>query len=82
MAEYTRNGDGVIANRQDYFTRRTQDIKKQIEYQEYRIERKEESLYRQFTAMEKALAQMMGQSDWLQAQLTSLNNLTRQGNRR
>ena len=45
MAEYTRSGDRVIANRQDYFTRRTQDIKKQIEYQEYRIERKEESLY-------------------------------------
>lgn len=82
VAEYTRSGDGVIANRQDCFTRRTQDIKKQIEYQEYRIERKEESLYRQFAAMEKALAQMMGQSDWLQAQLTSLNNLTRQGNRR
>jgi flagellar hook-associated protein 2 len=82
LADYTKSYDGVIANKQDYLTKRTKDITKQIEAQEDRLERKKESLYQQFTAMEKVLSELMGQSDWLEAQLTSLNSLASQRTRR
>lgn len=66
---------GFIDNRissSGSLTRQINDFSKQIEAYEDRLEMREDELWRQFTAMEKALASMQNQSQWLAGQLNQL----------
>lgn len=48
------------------------DIEKKIKVEEKRLTSKEESYWRKFSAMEKALSQLQSQSSWLAGQLGSM----------
>lgn len=70
---YVEYGTGILAEKQESIGRVMKDIDRQIERLEDRIARKEENLVRQFTALEKVLANLQTQSDWLSQQINQLS---------
>lgn len=69
LKNYIQAQTGIIAGRQDMLNGQVKSIKDNIERMEARLERRADMLYRQFTALEQALAQMQTQSNWLQMQI-------------
>jgi len=64
---------GDITEFDNYYDRQILDVNKSIDRLNEMLTRKEEQLYRQFAAMEKALQQLYSQSDWLITQMSMLN---------
>ena len=71
---YVQYGTGILAEKQESIGRLMKDIDRQIERLEERAARKEESLVRQFTALEQVLADFQSQSAWLTQQMTLLSS--------
>ena len=65
---WTLSGTGFLTAKTDSLNNQITDIEKQVQRMENLLNIKEESLWRQFTALEEALAQMSAQSSWLAAQ--------------
>ncbi len=63
---------GVIQARIDYESRVISDLTDKIAAYEERLEKREASLYKQFTAMETALSDLQNQATWLAGQLGGL----------
>lgn len=63
---------GLIKTRLDTYQVQIKTNESSILRAEQRLELKEEQLWRQFTAMEKALSTLYSQSEWLAGQLNSL----------
>lgn len=63
---------GALLNRLDTFDKIISDYDKQILRFEDRLKLKEKALWRQFTALEKALSNLNSQSSWLAGQLAGL----------
>jgi len=63
---------GVIKTRLDTYKAQIRTNESGIRRAEERAQRKEEQLWRQFTAMEKALSSLNNQGNWLVGQLSSL----------
>jgi len=79
---YVAYGTGILAEKQESISKIMKDIDRQIERLEDRVARKEESLVRQFTALEKALSGFQSQSDWLSLQINQLSSWAPYNNRR
>ena len=71
---YVQYGSGILAEKQESIGRLMKDVDRQIERLEERVAWKEESLVRQFTALEKVLAGFQAQGDWLTQQMTQLSS--------
>lgn len=65
--------EGDITEFQNFYDERIKDVNKQIDRLNILFAQKEESYYRQFAAMEKALQQLYSQSDYLMNQLQGMN---------
>jgi len=63
---------GVVSRQQDVLQNEIGYLDDRIDDMEYRLGLKEESLIRQFSAMESMLAQMQSMSSWLSAQITGM----------
>jgi flagellar hook-associated protein 2 len=72
LTALTRSTTGIISGREKAVQDRIADLKGQVERWEVRLEKREETLVRQFTAMEKALSQLQSQGTWLAGQIDSL----------
>lgn len=64
---------GDLTEYNNFYDRQIQDVNKSIDRLNEMLTRREEQLYRQFTAMEKALQQLYSQSDWLITQMNLLS---------
>ena len=71
--EYT-SADGIIASREDGVDTRKSSIDDQIERLEYRIEKTNARLRRQFTAMDLAVSNLQQTSGYLASRLGTTNN--------
>ncbi len=69
---YLRYGDGVLAQRDRMYERSVSDIDSRIESLERRMGRREESLRRQFTQLERMLSDLHSQGQWLEGQIDGL----------
>jgi flagellar hook-associated protein 2 len=67
IKDLTSYPDGLVYARGRALSNMMTDIDKRVEQIEYRLDRREEYLMRQFTAMEAALTQLQQQSFWLLA---------------
>lgn len=65
---------GIIDGKINYLADRIKDANKSIERLEARLEMRKESLIRQYTALDSALASLYSQGDWLATQLTLMTN--------
>lgn len=63
---------GLIPARLDSLDKVIKDYDGKIAAYEERLQLREEELWRQFTAMEKALSDMQNQASWLAGQLNAL----------
>lgn len=75
IRDFTKAGDGILSEKDKAYDKRIADLKRQVERMEDRLEMRENRLYAQFTAMEKALSTIYAQGDWLTTQLSQLNNM-------
>jgi flagellar hook-associated protein 2 len=75
----TKSTDGVITGREQGVQAQIKDIQRQLERWEVRLKMREESLVRQFTALEQVIGQMNNQGSWLTGQINSLAAWWRQG---
>ena len=75
----TAPGKGTIASRNNALQDIIDDIDKQIEVKEDRLEDMEERLRRQFVNLEVLLSSLQAQSDYLSSQLSSLPELYMSG---
>jgi flagellar hook-associated protein 2 len=75
---FTRAGDGILTAKDKSYDEQIKDLKQQVERMEQRLEIRQERLSAQFVALEKVLASMQTQGDWLSAQLVQLNNMYNQ----
>jgi flagellar hook-associated protein 2 len=75
ISAYTDPHDGVIKGKKDALQSQIDTIADQIEGMNEQLERKRTSLYMQFTEMEKALAQLQTQQQYLTAAINNLNQL-------
>jgi flagellar hook-associated protein 2 len=73
LRNITDSRSGTFALAQDSLDTRIDDIDATIEGMEERLEMREISLLREFTAMEEALAEMQQQGDFFAQQMASLN---------
>ncbi|MDT8273632.1 MAG: flagellar filament capping protein FliD, partial [Desulfomonilia bacterium] len=65
---------GYVAGKQKSLQNRMNSIDQKIEAVERRIERREEMLMKQFITMERLVAQMQSQQQWLTSQISLLNS--------
>ncbi len=79
LAAYTQSATGFVAARTGSLDRQQRQLRLQLDAAELRLEMREESLRRQFTAMEQALSRIQSQSSWLTSQLASLSWNTNNG---
>lgn len=70
--ELVKGTSGLISKTQDILKEQTRQISRRMEEMEARLEKRKESLVRQYTQMEKALAAMYQQQMWMDAQLNSM----------
>lgn len=71
---YEHGKGGVVPRQQDVLETDIKFLQQRIDDFDRRMEQREQYLMRQFTAMEKALATLYSQSDWLGGQLAGLMN--------
>lgn len=71
---YVDETDGIITRHMETIDSSILRLEDRQLNAQQRLERYEEQLIRQFTAMEKALGQLQSQGNWLSAQITSLQN--------
>lgn len=69
---------GFFNNREQYYDDAIDDIDDQIANLEIRMEKKEETLIKQFTRLETVLGELQAQSSWLTSQLASLSGANQQ----
>ncbi len=79
MNSVTDPGKGTIASRNNALKDIIDDIDRQIEVKEDRLEDMEERLRRQFTNLEVLLSSLQAQADYLSSQLNSLPQLYMSG---
>ncbi len=79
MNSVTDPGKGTIVSRNNALKDIIDDIDKQIEVKEDRLEDMEERLRRQFTNLEVLLSSLQVQADYLSSQLNSLPQLYMSG---
>ncbi len=72
LMDWTRSGSGIITSRIDGYNSEISFLNKQMEDMEIRLQMREDSLKRQFTAMESALIQLQNQQAWMASQLASM----------
>ena len=75
IRDFTRAGDGILTEKDKSYERQINDLKEQAERLEYRLELRQERLVSQFVALERALATMQSQGNWLTSQVSQLNNM-------
>ncbi|APG27362.1 hypothetical protein A7E78_05600 [Syntrophotalea acetylenivorans] len=79
MADYlesiTDDIDGLFSSREDTIQSNIKGIEKSIERMEMRLEKREQTLYNQFNALEQLVSSMNSTSSFLTTQLKSLENL-------
>ncbi|MBE0582736.1 MAG: flagellar filament capping protein FliD [Desulfofustis sp.] len=75
LSSLTSPTDGLLAGRKKSIETNLARIDKQITLTESRLEKREETLRRQFSAMEQLVSTMNSQSSFLSSQLQSLENL-------
>lgn len=73
----TEGSNGTISRARSGIESQIAVYQERIEGFERRLETRESTLRRQFTAMETALAQLHSQGDWLTSQISQLQNLNR-----
>lgn len=73
---------GVLAERQKMFGDRMRSIEQSMERLETRLEIRERSLLRQFTALEEVMATFQTQATWLEGQIQQLNAMAAAAPRR
>ncbi|MCW3488763.1 flagellar filament capping protein FliD [Dethiobacter alkaliphilus] len=64
--------EGDSSEFSNFYDRQIRQVNERIDQINTRLQRKEEQLWRQFTAMEKSLEQLYSQGDWLTQQLQQL----------
>ena len=69
---------GFFNNREQYYDDAIEDIDDQIANLEFRMEKKEATLIKQFTRLETVLGELQAQSSWLTSQLASLSGAKQQ----
>ena len=74
LQEQTRAVTGSIERRLESSRRQMRDLERRLEELERRLEQREQTYRRQFLAMEKALGQMLSQSQWLTSQLANIGS--------
>ncbi len=72
LSGYLRYGSGILDRKDDMYERMLRDTDNRIESVQRRIQRREESLMRQFTEMERMLSKVQSQGQWLDGQLQNL----------
>jgi flagellar hook-associated protein 2 len=75
LGSLTSPTDGLLAGRKKSIETNMARIDKQINLTESRLEKREETMRRQFSAMEQLVSTMNSQSSFLSSQLQSLENL-------
>ncbi|MEW5761981.1 MAG: flagellar filament capping protein FliD [Bacillota bacterium] len=70
---WIQSGTGFLAAKTNSLGNQITDIVKQVQRMEERLSIREANLWRQFTALEEALAAMSAQSNWLAMQLGQLS---------
>jgi len=71
----TKSGDGVFDRRIKAYDNQVQHLQERITEIDDRLTLRREALYKQFYEMELTLSGLSAQSDYLNAQLTNMNNL-------
>ena len=74
LTTYTDTYNGAIKTKKDSIEASINTYSDKITFMEEQIERKRESLYEQFTAMENALSELQSQQQYLTAMIKSLNS--------
>jgi len=69
--------EGDLTEFNNYYERQIREVNKSIDRLNEILARREEQLYRQFAAMEKALQQLYSQGDWLAQQVSQLGSFSR-----
>ncbi|HEX3160426.1 MAG TPA: flagellar filament capping protein FliD, partial [Gemmatimonadaceae bacterium] len=72
-----RNGDGTVAVQNTSIETSITSLQRRADDVQARLERRRESLVRQFTAMESAISRMNAQGSWLASQLKMLQGSDR-----
>ena len=75
LADLTNSTNGLLAGRENSINDNIARIDKQIALTETRLEKREETLQKQFNAMELLVSGMNAQSNFLTTQLKSLESL-------
>ncbi|WP_195574042.1 flagellar filament capping protein FliD [Paenibacillus sp. 1001270B_150601_E10] len=70
---WTSSANGILNSRIKGYDSEISFVTTAMENMEVRLQNKEKLLKKQFTAMELAMGQLQGQSNWLNTQLASLN---------
>ncbi|MFS8544379.1 MAG: flagellar filament capping protein FliD, partial [Limnochordales bacterium] len=73
LEQWLRSNEGLLASRQQLFDDRMKDIDRSIERLEARLELREQTLRRQFIALEEVLSAFQTQAMWLEGQIQQLN---------
>ncbi len=66
--------DGFLATQNDSITAMLKDLDDQMLRLQERLDLKEENLWKRFTAMESAMSQLQGQSDYFNSMMSSISN--------
>lgn len=77
VLEQWSDSKGLIKTRLDTYKTQIRSNETSIRRAQDRVERKEAQLWRQYTAMEKALSSLFNQGNWLAGQLSNLPGYTR-----
>ncbi len=76
LSSMTNSSTGMLKGRKDSTTTNIERINTRIEMMEVRLEKREEMLRAQFTAMELLVSNLNAQSDYLTQQMDSISSLT------
>jgi flagellar capping protein FliD len=74
ITPFARDGDGVIARNLSHIDTAVADLEQRQDDVQARLDRYQESLVRQYTAMEAALSRIQSQSSWLTGQIQSMQS--------
>jgi len=75
LENITDDVDGLFAGRKEGIKSTVKRIDKSIERMEMRLEKREQTLYDQFNALEQMISVMNAQSDYIGKQMTALENM-------
>jgi len=71
---WVKSTSGIIPTKEDAINKRIEDITKDIEKFNERVETKRQLLVKQFTAMDKLIATLNSQSSWLSSQFSLMSS--------